>query len=89
MIISRGGRVGRPVQSLRVSPAELDRTALLLARTRGHGPRDERLIVAFSRNGEPGACRPGLGPAEAVFTGEGLRRRSRLREMRIVAGVRR
>ncbi len=70
-----------------MSPAELDRTALLLARTRGHAPGAERLIAAFSRTGEHGACWLALGLAGAVLAREGPRRRAWLRGIRIVAGA--
>jgi membrane-associated phospholipid phosphatase len=67
-----------------VSPAELDRTALLLARTRGHAPGAERLISAFSRTGEHGGCWLVLGLAGAALAGDHVRRRAWLRGLRIV-----
>jgi membrane-associated phospholipid phosphatase len=70
-----------------VSPAELDRTALLVARTRGHAPGAERLILVFSRAGEHGACWMALGLGGAVLARDGSRRRAWLRGMRIVAGA--
>jgi membrane-associated phospholipid phosphatase len=62
-------------------------TALRLARTRGHAPVAERLIAAFSRTGEHGACWLALGLAGAALAGDGRRRRVWLRGMRIVAGA--
>jgi membrane-associated phospholipid phosphatase len=70
-----------------VSPAELDKSALLVARTRGHAPGAERLISVFSRAGEHGACWMALGLGGAVLARDGSRRRAWLRGMRIVAGA--
>ncbi len=39
-----------------MSPAELDRAALLCARTRGPLPALERAAAVYSRSGEHGAC---------------------------------
>ncbi len=41
----------------------LDHRLLVLARTRGHGPRRERVIYAYSRTGEHAACWLALGLA--------------------------
>jgi PAP2 superfamily len=35
-----------------VTLSDIDRAALVLARTRGHAPHPERLVAAFSRTGE-------------------------------------
>jgi len=43
----------------------LDRRLLMLARTRGHGPRRERAIAAYSRLGEHAACWLALGAVGA------------------------
>ncbi len=53
---------------------ELDRRVLILARTRGHGPRRERLIGTYSRLGEHAACWLALGLAGAAVD-PGRRRR--------------
>jgi membrane-associated phospholipid phosphatase len=68
-----------------VSPAELDRTALLLARTRWHTPGADRAISTFSRIGEHAGCWLALGLAGAALTGDGARRHVWLRGVRIVA----
>jgi membrane-associated phospholipid phosphatase len=47
----------------------LDRRLLLLARTRGHGPRRERAVAAYSRLGEHAACWLALGAAGAAVDG--------------------
>ena len=49
------------------SPASLDRQLLMLARTRGHGPRRERAIAGYSRLGEHAACWLALGAAGAAL----------------------
>jgi membrane-associated phospholipid phosphatase len=70
-----------------VSPGELDRCALLLARTRLHTVNAERAISAFSRAGEHGACWLALGLAGASLARDDSRRRTWLRGMRIVFGA--
>jgi hypothetical protein len=50
-----------------VSPRDLDRKALVLARTRGSDPRLERALHAYSRAGEHGAVWIVLGLAGAVL----------------------
>ena len=44
----------------------LDLRLLMLARTRGHGPRRERTIAAYSRLGEHAACWLALGAVGAA-----------------------
>jgi membrane-associated phospholipid phosphatase len=68
-----------------VSPGELDRSALLLARTRWHPPVAERVISLFSRTGEHAACWLALGAVGAVTTPEATRRRAWLRGALVVA----
>lgn len=46
---------------------ELDRAGLVFARTRGHTPRLERLVAAFSRTGEHALCWIALGLAGAAL----------------------
>jgi membrane-associated phospholipid phosphatase len=70
-----------------VSAADLDRDVLLLARTRGHAPAADRLISAFSRSGEHGACWVALGLVGAVTERDGARRRSWLRGIGVVAAA--
>lgn len=60
---------------------------LLLARTRGHGPLADRLISAFSRSGEHGACWLVLGAAGALAEREGGRRRAWLRGIGVVVAA--
>ena len=55
------------VQSPAVSPSDLDRQILLLARTRAHGRRAERVTTAYSRLGEHAACWLALGAAGVVL----------------------
>jgi membrane-associated phospholipid phosphatase len=68
-----------------VSLADLDRDALLLARTRGHTHTRERLVARFSRTGEHAAGWLALGLAGAALSGDADRRRAWLRGARIVA----
>jgi membrane-associated phospholipid phosphatase len=68
-----------------VSPGELDRRALLVARTRWHPPRAERAISLFSRTGEHAACWLALGAVGAVTAPDATRRRAWLRGALIVA----
>ena len=60
---------------------------LLLARTRGHAPAADRLVSAFSRSGEHGACWLALGAAGALAERDGARRRSWLRGIQIVVAA--
>jgi membrane-associated phospholipid phosphatase len=67
-----------------LSLSALDRRLLVLARTRGHGPRRERAIAAYSRLGEHAACGLALG---AVGAGIDAGRRGRwLRGAAVVGG---
>jgi membrane-associated phospholipid phosphatase len=68
-----------------VSPGELDRCALLVARTRWHAAGAERAISLFSRTGEHAACWLLLGAVGAVTTRDAGRRRAWLRGALIVA----
>jgi membrane-associated phospholipid phosphatase len=68
-----------------VSPGELDRSALLLARTRWHAPGAERAISLFSRTGEHAACWLVLGAVGGLTAPDPTRRRSWLRGALIVA----
>jgi membrane-associated phospholipid phosphatase len=68
-----------------VSLADLDTAALVLARTRGHPPRLERLVSAYSRTGEHAACWLVLGLAGAGLSGHADRRSAWRRGVRIVA----
>ena len=70
-----------------MSPAELDRKLLLLARTRGHPRWAERTVYAYSRTGEHAACWIGLGLAGAALSRDRARRREWLRGVGIVAGA--
>jgi membrane-associated phospholipid phosphatase len=63
----------------------VDRRLLVAARTRGHGPRSERAILAYSRLGEHAACWLTLGVAGAALDAE--RRPSWLRGAGVVAGA--
>ncbi len=60
---------------------------LLLARTRGHAPFADRLISAFSRTGEHGACWLALGAVGAMAERDGARRRSWLRGIGVVVAA--
>jgi membrane-associated phospholipid phosphatase len=68
-----------------VSPGELDRRALLLARTHWHAPAPERAIALFSRTGEHAACWLVLGAVGAATAPDAPRRRAWLRGALIVA----
>ncbi|MBV8711510.1 MAG: phosphatase PAP2 family protein [Solirubrobacterales bacterium] len=68
-----------------MSLVDLDREALVFARTRAHDPRLERLAAAFSRTGEHALCWLGLGLAGAAFSRGEHRRRAWLRGLRTVA----
>jgi membrane-associated phospholipid phosphatase len=67
------------------SALDLDRRLLLLARTRGHGPRRERAVAGYSRLGEHAACWLGLGLGGALLDSE--RRAAWARGAGIVAGA--
>jgi decaprenylphosphoryl-5-phosphoribose phosphatase len=69
-----------------VSVAGLDRSLLLLARTRGHPRWAERVVGAYSRTGEHAACWFGLGLIGALTTRDPAARARWLRGVRIVAG---
>jgi membrane-associated phospholipid phosphatase len=70
-----------------VAPTRFDQAALLYARTRFHAPRAERLIAAYSRLGEHGACWLALGAIGALTDHRPLSHRKWLRGMRIVAAA--
>ncbi len=70
-----------------MSPAGLDRSLLLLARTRGHPRWAERVIGVYSRTGEHAAIWLGLGLAGATQSGDPEHRRLWLRGVRIVAAA--
>jgi membrane-associated phospholipid phosphatase len=61
----------------------LDRKLLMLARTRGHGRRRERVVANYSRLGEHAACWLTLGLAGAALDAD--RRRRWLRGTGVVA----
>lgn len=65
----------------------LDRTALLIARTRLHADGAERGIAAFSRLGEHGACWLALGAGGAVLDRGPGHRAWWLRGVRVVAAA--
>jgi membrane-associated phospholipid phosphatase len=73
------------VQCPVVSLADLDREALVFARTRGHEPALERVVAAYSRAGEHAACWLALGLAGAARERCPERRQRWLRGVRIVA----
>jgi membrane-associated phospholipid phosphatase len=66
---------------------QLDRTALLVARTRWHSRAGDRAVSTFSRAGEHGACWIALGVAGAALSRDGGRRRSWLRGVAVVAAA--
>jgi membrane-associated phospholipid phosphatase len=68
-----------------VSLAELDRAALVLARTRGHTPCLERVVAAYSKTAEHAAGWLALGLIGAGVSRQGECRRAWLRGVRIVA----
>jgi membrane-associated phospholipid phosphatase len=68
-----------------VSPGELDRSALLLARTRLHAPAADRAVSLFSRTSEHAACWLVLGAIGAATAPHAARRRAWLRGTLIVA----
>jgi membrane-associated phospholipid phosphatase len=63
----------------------LDRRLLAAARTRGHGPRRERVAAAYSRLGEHAACWFALGAGGALL--DPPRRRAWLRGIGVVAAA--
>jgi membrane-associated phospholipid phosphatase len=63
----------------------LDRSLLMAARTRGHGPRRDRAVLAFSRLGEHAGCWLALGVAGAAVDQD--RRALWLRGAGVVAGA--
>jgi decaprenylphosphoryl-5-phosphoribose phosphatase len=68
---------------------DIDRAALVFARTRGHSPAVERAVAAYSRTGEHAVCWLALGLAGAlasVGADGAARRRGWLRGVRVVAG---
>jgi undecaprenyl-diphosphatase len=68
-----------------VSPADLDRSLLILARTRGHGPRRDRAARLYSRAGEHALCWLALGAAGTAL--DRARRGRWLRGIAIVLGA--
>jgi membrane-associated phospholipid phosphatase len=70
-----------------VSLASIDRAALLRARTRLHTPRAERLVGAYARLGEHGACWLVLGGAGVLIDDQPARRARWLRGVRVVASA--
>jgi len=69
-----------------VELADLDRAALIFARTHGHAPAVERALTAYSKLGEHGACWIGLGVAGAVLDRDPRCREVWLRGAAIVVG---
>jgi membrane-associated phospholipid phosphatase len=67
--------------------SRLDHNLLMLARTRGHDPRAERAIAAYSRLGEHAACWLALGGLGALLERDRVRQRAWLRGVGIVAGA--
>jgi membrane-associated phospholipid phosphatase len=68
--------------------ADIDRRALLAARTRAHPDWAERAIGAFSRTGEHAACWLAFGALGALSCGgDSRRRRVWLRGLQIIAGA--
>jgi membrane-associated phospholipid phosphatase len=59
-----------------VSAADLDRAALIFARTKGHAPATERAVAAYSRLGEHGAGWIALGIAGSLLDHDAQRRRT-------------
>ena len=64
---------------------DLDRRALVFARTAGHTPDLDRVVAALSRAGEHAACWLVLGLAGAATSRRADRRRAWLRGVRVVA----
>ncbi len=67
-----------------MSLQDLDQGALVLARTRGHSPRTERVVAAYSRLGEHAGCWLALGAGGALLAREEGVRRAWLRGARVV-----
>jgi membrane-associated phospholipid phosphatase len=67
-----------------MSPAGLDRTLLLFARTHGHPRWAERMIGTYSRTGEHAACWVALGAAGALRDRDPVRRQQWRRGLVIV-----
>jgi decaprenylphosphoryl-5-phosphoribose phosphatase len=65
-------------------PISFDRKLLMLARTRGHSRRRERVVANYSRLGEHAACWLALGLAGAALDAD--RRERWLRGTAVVAG---
>jgi membrane-associated phospholipid phosphatase len=70
-----------------MSPAQLDRAALVLARSRGHNPLAERAIGAYSRLGEHAACWLALGLGGSMLDSDRERRRAWRRGAVVVGGA--
>lgn len=70
-----------------MSLADLDRDALIYARTRFHSQRVERAVASYSRLGEHGACWLALGAAGALASDDHARRTAWLRGLRVVLGA--
>lgn len=70
-----------------MSPEDLDRAALVLARTRGHSPALERAVGAYSRMGEHAACWFALGLTGATLSHEPWRRNGWLRGIGVVGAA--
>ena len=66
---------------------DLDRAALIAARTRWHTPVADRAIGAFSRTGEHAACWFALGLGGVALERDDRRRRAWLRGVGTVAGA--
>jgi membrane-associated phospholipid phosphatase len=70
-----------------MSLREIDRTALLFARTRAHQQPIERAVALYSRTGEHAACWLALGLAGGLLSRDPERKRIWLRGVRTVAGA--
>ncbi|MGB0097072.1 MAG: phosphatase PAP2 family protein [Solirubrobacteraceae bacterium] len=70
-----------------MSPSDLDRQILLLARTRGHRRSAERVIAAYSRLGEHAACWLILGAAGTFLDRDSDRRRAWAQGLEVVAAA--
>ncbi len=67
-----------------MSPAGLDRSLLLLARTRGHPRWAERVVAAYSRTGEHAALWLALGSTGAALADDPKRRHAWRRGVGVV-----
>jgi undecaprenyl-diphosphatase len=65
---------------------KLDRAILVFARTKGHGPRRERVVAAYSKLGEHAACWLVLGMGGALFDPDAEHKRRWRRGALVVAG---